>query len=440
MLDPDISVRDALSHLHVAEPDDDPRTIDRRRFLTLLGMGAGTGIAGTALGSPLLEQLLPGHDPSAWAAGPIGARDGILVMVGLYGGNDGLNSVVPITDGNYYTQRGSLAIKAANALPVDASTGLHPNLTQFKHYWDLGQLAVVEGVGYANPDFSHFNSTGYWMSGRPHTASSTGWLGRWLDGYLAGRRDLFAAAHVGDSLPLTLIGNVSRGTSVPTATPKFGADATLADRHVSNALRAMRTTASGTWHNLVSAALVDALDVGKTLAPKIPSTGMATGPLSLQLEVAARLINANLGFRVITTGFHDFDQHADMPTEHTARMAELNAGIARFFQVLSPTWASRVTVATFSEFGRTSWGNQSLGTDHGSAAPQFVIGRNVKGGRYGQRPSLAGLGRWQRMAHHVDYRSYYASLLDGWMGGGSGSVLGATFENLGLFRAGPGVA
>ena len=123
---------------------------------------------------------------------------------------------------------------------------------------------------------------------------------------------------------------------------------------------------------------------------------------------------------------------------HTARMEELNAAVARFFAVLDPAWASRVTFMTFSEFGRTSWDNDGQGTDHGSSAPHFVIGQNVQGGLYGQRPSLAGLGRWERMQHHVDFRSYYASIIDGWLGGGSTEVLGGTFENLGLFAAWPG--
>ena len=119
-------------------------------------------------------------------------------------------------------------------------------------------------------------------------------------------------------------------------------------------------------------------------------------------------------------------------------MLELDEGIRRFYEVLAPEWGSRVTIMTFSEFGRTSWANAGGGTDHGTAAPHFVIGQNVKGGRYGQRPTLANVARWQRLAHHVDLRSYYASILDGWMGGGSSTILGGTFENLGLFRAGPG--
>jgi hypothetical protein len=123
---------------------------------------------------------------------------------------------------------------------------------------------------------------------------------------------------------------------------------------------------------------------------------------------------------------------------HTARMQDLNAAIARFYAVLNPAWRSRVTLMTFSEFGRTSWDNDGQGTDHGSSAPHFVIGANVKGGLYGMQPTLAGLDRWERMAFHVDFRSYYASILDGWLGGGSTEVLGGTFENLGLFARGPG--
>ena len=154
----------------------------------------------------------------------------------------------------------------------------------------------------------------------------------------------------------------------------------------------------------------------------------------------ARLVNANLGFRVLTAGFGDFDSHAGQPSQHSQRMTELNAAVARFFELLSPSFATRVTVMTFSEFGRTSWDNDGNGTDHGTSAPHFVFGENVKGGRYGQRPSMAGLRRWDRMAHHVDFRSYYGSLIDGWLGGGSSDVLGGNFENLGLFSRGPGVA
>ena len=155
-----------------------------------------------------------------------------------------------------------------------------------------------------------------------------------------------------------------------------------------------------------------------------------------KLEVAARLINANLGFRVLTAGFGDFDSHAGQPTQHGERMRELDAALQRFFGLLHPDWGNRVTVMTFSEFGRTSYGNDGQGTDHGSSAPQFVLGSKVRGGFYGQRPSLAGLRRWDRMPTHVSHADYFGSVLDGWMGG-AGSALPDYGSDLGLFRGGP---
>jgi hypothetical protein len=155
----------------------------------------------------------------------------------------------------------------------------------------------------------------------------------------------------------------------------------------------------------------------------------------------ARLINANLGFRVLSTGLGHFDTHAGQPNEHPVLMQELNSAVKRFYEVLSPDWASRVTIMTFSEFGRTSWANDGAGTDHGTSAPHFVLGANVRGGLYGQRPSLAGLRRWDRMPFHVDFRDYYGSVIDGWLGGGGAEVLGGRHvDDLALFAALPGVS
>jgi hypothetical protein len=436
VLDPDIPTGEALALL--SQRDDHTAGLDRRRFLRLIGMGLGAGVTSAVAGAPLLSRLMPGYDAAAWASGPIGPNDGVLVVIGMYGGNDGLNMVAPITDPNYATQRGSLALTPSTSLVIDPETGLHPNLTELKARWDLGQLAIVEGVGYPNPDLSHFASMAAWMSGRPGSVPTSGWLGRWLDGYLGGNRDLFAAASIGSSVPLTLVGAASRGTAVPSSQPTFGADTSNSQIRSSTAIRSMATANQGAWHAAISSAFVDALDVGKTLAPVIPSTGIASGAMAEPLEVAAHLINANMGFRIINIGWGDFDSHASEATMHASRMTELNDGVRRFYEVLGPEWANRVTFMTFSEFGRTSWVNAGGGTDHGTASAQLVFGANVKGGRYGQRASLANIARWQRLAHHVDLRSYYTSILDGWMGGGASTILGGTFENLGLFRAGPG--
>ena len=438
MLDPDISTADALRHLQVA--DADPNALDRRRFLQLVGLGVGAGaLAGPA--SSLLDLSLPGLDPAVWAAGPAGPNDGVLIVIGMFGGNDGLNTVVPINDQLYYGQHRSLAIRPENTLAIDASTGLNSELTVFKQFWDAGQLAIVEGVGYPDPDLSHFNSMAKWMAGSPTGIPTSGWLGRWLDGYLGNTKNLYAAAQIGQSVPLHLIGRNQRGTAVPAGRPAFGASANANDRNIYAALRRLGAGDPATWRGRVGGAMVDQLDLATTLAPLIPPDDQLSDvPLVAEMEVMARLVNANLGLRVLSAGWGDFDSHAGQPNQHGTRMRELNAAVQRFFQVLSPAWSSRVTIMTFSEFGRTSWSNDGAGTDHGTSAPHFVLGANVRGGRYGQRPSLAGLQRWDRMPFHVDFRDYYGSLIDGWLGGGASDVLGGrAIQNLGLFARSPGV-
>ena len=365
----------------------------------------------------------------------------MLIVLGMFGGNDGLNTVVPIKDQRYYGQHGRLAISPGNTLPIDGATGLHPELTTLKQFWDAGQLAIVEGIGYPNPDLSHFNSMAKWMAGSPTGIPTSGWLGRWLDGYIGGGKDLYAAAEIGRSVPLHLVGRAQRGTAVPAGRPSFGASSDAGDRKVYAGVRRLGNGDPATWNGRVGRAMVDQLDLAATLAPLIPAADdMSDMPLVAEMEVMARLVNANLGMRVLSAGWGDFDSHAGQPNQHPARMRELNAAVARFFQVLSPAWANRVTVMTFSEFGRTSWSNDGAGTDHGTAAPHFVFGANVRGGRYGQRPSLAGLGRWDRMPFHVDFRDYYGSVIDGWLGGGASDVLdGRAIDDLGLFVRAPGV-
>jgi len=439
MLDPDISTAAALAQL--SRPDvGDSISLDRRRFLQLVGAGLGAGLV-AGPGTSLLDEAL-GHDPSAWALGPVGQTDGILLVVGLYGGNDGLNTIVPVNDGHYYDQHGRLAIDVADTIALDASTGLNPELTEFKRFWDAGQLAVVEGVGHGQEDFSHFSSMARWMSGRPTGVPSSGWVGRWLDGYLGAGKDLFAAAEVGHSLPLHMIGERSVATTVPASKPDFGVPRSWrpeADVRLFQTVRDMAGEAEpGSWLDRIGQAQVDQLAVAASLSPVIPADdALPENDTVAKFEIAARLINANLGFRVLTVGFGDFDSHAGQPSQHPDRMRELNASLARFFATLDPAWAGRTTVMTFSEFGRTSHANDGQGTDHGSSGPQFVMGAGVKGGFFGQRPSLAGLARWERMPTHVPMTDYYGSVIDGWLGGGASDALPGFRDDLGLFSDSP---
>src|SRR5262245_6562830 len=236
----------------------------------------------------------------------------------MFGGNDGLNTVVPVNDGLYYQQHGALAVPGNQTLPMTADVGLHPHLTEFKRLWDVGQLAVVDGIGYPDTNLSHFTSMAYWMAGQPAGAPSTGWLGRWLDHRLAGTKDLYAAAEIGTSLPLVLAGGAQRGTVVPEVRPDFGASFSVADQRLYQSMRAFRGGVAGPWQAAVADAFADHLNLAMTVAPQYPSE-LPAGPLAARLEVAARLINADLGFRVLTASWGDFDSHASQPKMHPAR-------------------------------------------------------------------------------------------------------------------------
>ncbi len=411
--------------------DDDAARLDRRRFLQLVGLGVG---AGALMGT--FDGFAPGGE--AWAA-PVGAADGIVVLVGMFGGSDGLNTVVPFDNADYLAQHGALAMAAAQLLPLGPHVGLHPSLPFLKSMYDRGDVAVVQGVGYPNPDLSHFSSMATWMYGHAGSGAPTsGWVGRWLDGMSS--RDLLRAAHVGGGLPLHLVGEQTRGIAVPPWGMGFGGESSADAQRGYAAMRRFAGGASGrgAWHESVASVMRDVIDVGQQVSP-VFQRDLPDNDLVRKMTVAARLVNADLGLRVIDTGYDGFDTHSGQPARLVELLTEFDDALRAFFTTLDDRFRSRVTVMTYSEFGRTSWANDSMGTDHGTANNHFVIGAGVKGGLYGAQPSLVGLERWDRMGFNVDFRSMYATVIDGWMGGGSSAVLGGTFPNLGFLESVPGV-
>lgn len=408
--------------------DDHPSTWSRREFLRAVGWGVG--------GAALLHSL--GARP-AWAT-PLGANEGVLVVVGMYGGNDGFNTVVRHGEPSYGVYRGGLAIPASSVLPLGDGVGLHPNLAYLKQRWDAGEVAIVQGVGYPDPDFSHFTSMSIWMSGIRDGAPSSGWLGRWLDGR-GDPLDALVAASIGSSVPLHLVGHSRRAVGVPPWGGGFGTGNDPNDLRLYEGLRAYAasTAGRGVWHDTVASTIKAQVEVARKTAP-VFATPLPDGELRRKLTVAARLVNADLGLRVLEVSWGGFDTHEGQAWQHAALMTEFDEALRAFFETLDPAWHRRVTVMTFSEFGRTPYANGSAGTDHGTVGEHFVIGAQVRGGFHGDPPSISGLQRWDRAQHTVDFRSYYASVLDGWLGGGSTHVLGGSFATLPLFRAGPGAA
>ncbi len=436
MLRSDLETAEAFARLSV--PDLDPAGMNRRRFLQAVALGLGGGAVLSAAEAALVPTLLPDELRSAWSAPPVGPNEGIVVVVFMLGGNDGLNTLVPYTDANYYGYRGGLAVPPDQVLAINGSVGLHPNLRFMKQMYDDGRVAIVQGVGYPNPDFSHFSSMGIWMKGSAvGGAATSGWIGRWLDGFSTD--DAFRAATIGTSVPLHMVGNVRRATGVPRDGGGFGTADDAQDIRLYDAIREFSAAGAGrgVWHDAIAATERVQLEVASTTIPLFTQP-LPEDKISGKLVLAARLINANLGLRVLDVGWGDFDSHSNQPSMHPSRMSELDTALRLFFTNLDDAYRSRVSVLVVSEFGRTPWANGSAGTDHGAGSVAFLVGHSVAGGLHGQYPSLANKRRWDQLDHHVDFRQMYASILGTWLGGDPTTVLGAAYGGLNLYASGPG--
>jgi uncharacterized protein (DUF1501 family) len=380
---------------------------------------------------------------AAQALTPIGAEDGVLVVVMLGGGNDGLNTLAPVGDANYSRLRPQLGLAANAVLPIAPGVGLHPALRTVKARYDQGKVAIVRGVGQANSDLSHFSSMANWMAGTTSSSRATGWLGRWLD-TLPDSADGLRGVAVGESVPLHMLGTRSQITALPVRGDLFGADRTQAwNGPVYDTISRFSSNSSGQpltlgpWGEAVATggwrAMAQAAQMTPFYQPALPE-----GDLVKQLTLAARLVNANVGVRVLTAHLSSFDTHSGQAYSHARLLAELDAGIDAFYAALSTTYSRRVALMTFSEFGRRPEQNASGGTDHGAAGTMFVIGDNVRGGLHGTQPSLTDLTSRGDLKVNVDFRSVYQSVLSGWLGADPRAVLGGEFPSVDLFRRGPG--
>ena len=419
----DLETYEALRALSAPLPTD-RASMTRRRFLQATVATAGA----TAV---LPAWLADAADAST----PIGPNDGVLVIVLMAGGNDGLNTVIPVDDGTYRDKRRTLAIAEGAALPVAKGVGLHPNLTKLAARYRAGQVALLQGVGDLDPDMSHFTAMARWMAGHAANTPTTGWLGRWLDGYA--KADDLSAVVLGHSVPLAFLGAQRKGTALPVK----GGDNLAVNREpwVQRSLDCLRDfgagpTGNGAWADTLGTAGRTAVDLAGVVAP-IYETELEDGKLVNQLTIAAKLLNANLGVRVVQVEYGDFDHHADQATQHAQRMAELDAGIDRFFATLSPGFAKRTTILTMSEFGRRPEANASGGTDHGEGSDILAVGPGVKGGLYGMPMHLGHLSDHGCPIAHVDFRSVYATVLETWLRADPKQVLGGTFENLRFLKS-----
>ncbi len=440
---------------------------NRRSFLRRALRGSSLIAAG-----PLVPGFLAA---SARAAVPGG--DTILVVLELTGGNDGLNTVVPYADDLYHRARPTLRLSKEQVVRVDDEIGLNPGLRGLEKFLSNGQLAIVQGVGYPNPDRSHFESMDVWQSADPRREAGTGWLGRCL-GDLRVEPGKVPGVHAGtEALPLALrgsaagvptihpskpfdlelapqapaspYGNATRFVTVPSSAPSPGPqrDGQFASRRGlieglaevapdrDPLLQFVRRTSLQTY-----SAIGNLREIARADRPSTPS-GFQTGRPSDQglaenLGLVGRLIAAEFGTRIFYLSVSGFDTHAGQLQAHQELLRQVADAVSGFFAGLDRSGhARRVVLMTFSEFGRRVQENGSGGTDHGAASCQFVIGPAVAGGVIGRHPSLAP-DRLDAgdLGHHTDFRRVYATLLDGWLGCDSRAVLGASFEPLPLLK------
>ncbi|MCI0341339.1 MAG: DUF1501 domain-containing protein [Planctomycetales bacterium] len=395
--------------------------LDRRQLLGLSLAGAVPLVFGRAA----LAALAGGDEP--------GLPERILVVVQLSGGNDGLSTVVPFADDAYHKARRQLAVE--NPLRLDERVGLHPNLEKLLPLFKEGRLAIVQGASYPNPNRSHFEAMDIW-----HTADlrgrrvDTGWLGRAMDSccHAGAAPDPNLVVAIGKSPPYAVAAKQLK--AVAFETPEAyqwrvsGGDAT----GFAKANEPAPGEGAAAWlHDVAAAARSSSAAVRRAAAAYRPKAAYPVpGRLGRDLRTVAALIHGKLPTRVYYAALGGFDTHVRQKPAHDALMRELGDSLAAFQADLAAQGhAGRVLTMVFSEFGRRVSENASGGTDHGVAAPMFLLGEGAKGGLHGTHPSLADLDHGD-LKMTTDFRTVYAAVLGRWLGVSARDVLGAEFPAL----------
>ncbi len=439
--------------------------LNRRDFLRYQ-IGAGTLMA--------FGPTVPGFLASTARAADDKNQEKILVVVELTGGNDGLNTVIPYADDLYHKARPKLRYEKREILSLNDQVGLHPSLRPLKQLYDQGHVAVVQGVGYPNPNRSHFEAMDIWQSADPDRKVADGWLGRSLN-YVKAPEGRMPAIHVSQRvLPLALRG---APTSVPTIHPNkplelvLGGQGTSITRDTNQQssgplvkneqdsakterrklveqLAEVQSSSAGSMLQVVRRTSLDTYTTLDRLQHILGDFKTPEGRaefnngqfkyvrdgLGYELQLVAKLIDADFGARVYYVALDGFDTHGNQRGAHGELLSKVAGAVQEFFTILEQSkHASRVVLMTYSEFGRRVNENGSQGTDHGSGSSMFVVGPSVKGGVVGDHPSLkpddltAG-----DLKFHTDFRRVYATLLDQWLGCESARVLGGHFEHMNL--------
>ena len=401
-----------------------------RKGLYGIGLTAGLPVLLDRTSAALTAQALEGTSAES-------RPERILVVVELSGGNDGLNTVVPYGDDEYYRVRPNLGVRPREVIPIADGYGLHPSMTGFERLYKEGMLGVVHGCGYDNPSLSHFSSMGFWHTGVPNGGEPLGWLGRLADGVYDHDAQGNRIVNIGTRQSLAvqarhhqpLVFNNPRGfRRVGTETEKQAIERLRPTAADNPALEFLASTAA----NAVESAQL----VREASAAYRTPVDYGIGGLSPQLRQVAALIHADMPTRLYYVAYqgNSFDTHVHQADPHSRLLAYTADAIRGFMDDLQRIGrAGDVAMMVFTEFGRRVEENASLGTDHGTATPMFVVGPGVAGGLHGRHPSLTDLDDGN-LKMTTDFRRVYASMIEGWLGfDDSASILKGSFEPMRLF-------
>ncbi|MCI0879843.1 MAG: DUF1501 domain-containing protein [Chloroflexi bacterium] len=365
-------------------------------------------------------------------------KDRSLVVIELVGGNDALNTVIPYNNGLYYDFRPTIGIPQEEVLALDQELGLNPNMAPFKSLWDQGQLAIINGIGYANPNRSHFRSRDVWYTAEPDRIGAEGWLGAVIRDLDPTGENVLTGLNFGRGLPRAL---VCKGVPVASVgnLETYGLMPDLKDemtrRIALDAFSRMYgpTTGKDAVAQVLGQAGTDALkgaDILRT-APQLYSSDVeyADNPIAQTLKNVAQVMCADLGTRVYFARHASFDTHSAELLAHSKLWQDVSTAIGDFTADLTEHGlADDTLILVWSEFGRRIKDN-GAGCDHGSGGVAFVIGEPVNGGFYGEFPSLREEDQLDGDLHfNNDFRSTYSTILDKWLGLDPDSIVNGQFE------------
>ncbi|WP_179136703.1 DUF1501 domain-containing protein [Candidatus Entotheonella palauensis] len=370
-----------------------------------------------------------------------------LVVIQLSGGNDGLNTVIPLSGAyasQYRTLRPRLAIPEADVIPLGTDAGghqlgLHPNLELWKWFYDQGRMGVIQAVGYDTPNHSHEGSMRIWHQASPERARTTGWLGGYLDLAFPAQDNPLLSVAISKHLPMSLQAAQTRVPAVDNIKQyRFKVQPskdTEARRQVFLALHREAVPEHALYEQVRQMAFdtfegsVRLQEASESYVPSPDIDYDRSNPLTRALQQAAQIMASDAGTKILYVSLNGFDTHGTQRPRHAKLLGMLAEAIDVFDQDLQRLGlADDVLIMTWSEFGRKVRENGNVGTGHGAAGPQFVFGNAVNGGIFGEHPDLIHLSDVDDPLYRIDFRSYYATILERWLEVDAREVLGGTFE------------